>query len=332
MGDYLNENPVDFWKRPDIEAIGEKSGPFIKGVEVLNDALTQYQDHLVADTIDGKEVLRSPHAVFINEFTGSKKHSTQAKACVYVDRQTNKTYFALDPDTANSDMHRFEVTSSGHLLNLDKVDEFGEAFGLSEKDTNLFDKAVGGIKQSLYAIEWREQNRREARKRRITQWASGVTVVSLIGGGAAIGLKEWYFDPKAEDKAARNAYDAEEHTLDTDNIPLVSQEVEAIPSDFFDEIPSFKDGEDFDSPRTVEMRGNSCTRFTGISIKGNDIVRVGLEEGDELLGSTVGISVEEDKKRVTICLMGPKSPGEGNKGGPEESELAIQVLSPQQLQ
>lgn len=324
MGDFLNEDPVDFWKRPELE----QSGAFAEGAKVLEGALAKYKGHLQPAIIDSNEVLQSPNVVFQNDYTGRKKNPPTAKACAFIDRRTNKTYFALDPDTSNPEMHRFEVTSSGHLLNLDKFDGFGESFGSADKDIQLFSAAVGKIKQSLYSAECRERDRQAGRRRTIARWTIGVTAISLIGGGTALGLKEWYFDPRAEDKAARQAFDAEEHVLDTQPVPIQSREVEAIPSSDFDEIPEFKEDDNFRSPRTIEIEGNDC-ETEKISTKPGDTVRVGLEEGDPLIGSTIGVSVDDDRKYVTICLMGPDSP-EGDNGGAEKSELAVQVLSSEQ--
>lgn len=328
MGDYSNEDAVGFWNRPEAMAAAERAGPFKEGIERLTETFAKYRDQLEPGTIEGDKVLKAPEVVFTNSRTNKKKWP-QAKAFAFLNLRTNELSFALDPDTKTSEMHRFRIDGSGHLLSVDGVvDDFSDSFGSSEKDVKLFSDATISIEDTLAGAHEADRRRKEQRRRTTKRWVGSLATLSIIGGGAALGVKEWYFDPRAEDKAARQAYDAEKHVLGAEPVPVQSQEIDEISSGEFDDIPSFKDGDNFRSPRTIEVEGNDCFTWR-ITTGENDAVRIGLEEDDPLSGSTVGLLVDEDRKHVTICLAGPDSP-DANTNDPKKSELAIQVLSADQ--
>ena len=197
---------------------------------------------------------------------------------------------------------RLRLDRNGTLVDLDSLETIEDS-----ETTALLTGMIRALYDNLDRLGRQEASRRELQRRRrnarIARIAAGTLglVFGVGGGGAAI--YTWGVRPAIEAEAHRVEFDTGENDLPGEGVVVQYGTVEAVPGDYFKDIPSRGASDDFlDDPRLVNPNSEGCVIIKDFE-PGSRLIAA-APEGNSYLGSTYKVGPYSSD--VQVCFSGPE--------------------------
>lgn len=296
-------------------------GPFADTYTQLLQTLQTNEDALEGTKLDGEAELRTPAINF--PYFAASGESLQARVFVGVDKKGFKNkesdlplLLAVDPDTSDSALSRFQLMPDGVLTNVDNTEQDVEDMPDMKA---LLKKTVEQLESQLSFDHQAHLDRRHTIRNRTAGTVATLGVLSFVAAGVYAGLEHWKFGPERQRAAERHAYDTERHELPGQAIAAPVAKAASMPAIDFSKIPAIHKGDTLFNPRTVDVTGNDCTSVSAGLPAGYEIVAA-LPEDDPLRGTNYSVAVKGTHE-LEICLSGL-----GSSVDDTTSKLAVQVV------
>ena len=215
-------------------------------------------------------------------------------------------------------LHEYILNSNGTVISTEELSSGADITVLTETDLTIISTAArtvssrlrmaNNIQASSIANEERmAQYEKNERRGRILR-GIGATVITLtavggVGVGSYLAWQEWIHKPGVADDIRRENFDKQNYSIDGRSIELDDQQLTPISAEEFAEIPSFKDGDSLEFPRTATLDSETgCAEIEAGTLEGVS-VKVGVAEYNPLGAYPVTVYAS-DKTTLNVCAVG----------------------------